>query len=118
LRSTTRLEAFADAVLAIAFTLSIVELKIPSAGPGYGSRLMELWPSYLGFGLSALVIGIYWVNHHFSGAIYRTAGHWFLLATLLFSRPSPSSPFRPAPLPSMSRMPRHVPMAVCSMRSH
>jgi uncharacterized membrane protein len=84
LRSTTRLEAFADAVLAIAFTLSVVELKLPAAGPGYLARLMDLWPSYLGFGLSALVIGIYWVNHHFSGAIYRTAGHWFLLATLLF----------------------------------
>jgi uncharacterized membrane protein len=30
------------------------------------------------------VIGIYWVHHHFSGAIYRTTGHHFLLATILF----------------------------------
>ena len=30
------------------------------------------------------VIGLYWVHHHFSGAIYRTTGHCFLLATVLF----------------------------------
>jgi uncharacterized membrane protein len=83
-RGTQRMEIFADAVFAIALTLSIVELKVPEPGPGFGARLMELWPSYLESGLSALVIGLYWVHHHFSGAIYRTNGHHFLLATILF----------------------------------
>ncbi len=83
-RGTQRMEIFADAVFAIAFTLPVVELKIPEAGPDFGARLIELWPSYLEYALSALVIGIYWVQHHFSGAIYRTTGHHFLLATILF----------------------------------
>ena len=83
-RGTQRMEIFADAVFAIAFTLPIVELTLPEGGPGFGERLIGLWPSYLEYALSALVIGIYWVQHHFSGAIYRTTGHRFLVATILF----------------------------------
>ena len=83
-RGTQRMEIFADAVFAIAFTLPLVELKLPEPGPRFGEELRALWPEYLGYGLSALVIGLYWVHHHFSGAIYRTTGHHFLLATLLF----------------------------------
>ena len=83
-RGTQRMEIFADAVFAIAFTLPMVEIKLPDAGPGFGAELLALWPQYLGYALSALVIGIYWVHHHFSGAIYRTTGHHFLLATILF----------------------------------
>lgn len=83
-RGTQRMEIFADAVFAIALTLPLVELKLPRAGPYFGAELLALWPEYLGYALSALVIGLYWVHHHFSGAIYRTIGHQFLLATLLF----------------------------------
>jgi uncharacterized membrane protein len=83
-RGTQRMEIFADAVFAIAFTLPLVELKLPEAGPGFAAELVALWPQYLGYVLSVVVIGIYWVHHHFSGAIYRTTGHHFLLATLLF----------------------------------
>jgi uncharacterized membrane protein len=78
------MEAFADAVFAIAFTLPLVEIALPKGGQGFGERLAALWPAYLGYGLAALVIGIYWVHHHFSGAIYRTTGHYFNLATALF----------------------------------
>lgn len=84
IRGTQRMEIFADAVFAIAFTLPLVELQMPETGPGFTRELLELWPQYLGYALSALVIGLYWVHHHFSGAIYRTTGHHFLLATLLF----------------------------------
>ena len=57
---------------------------MPEPGPRFGAELLEQWPFYLAYLLSALVIGIYWAHHHFSGAIYRTTGHHFLLATLLF----------------------------------
>jgi uncharacterized membrane protein len=49
-----------------------------------GPNLAELLPSFAGYALASLVIGLYWVHHHFSGAIYRTTGHWLLLATVLF----------------------------------
>ena len=83
-RGTARLEAFADAVLAIAFTLPIVEIQLPDGEGDMVGQLLDLWPSYLGYLLSSLPIGIYWAHHHFSGAIYRTTGHWFNLATVLF----------------------------------
>lgn len=83
-RGTQRMEIFADAVFAIAFTLPLVELPMPEPGPRFADRLAELWPAYLGYVLSTLVIGLYWVQHHFTGAIYRTTGHHFLLATVLF----------------------------------
>ena len=83
-RGTARLEAFADAVLAIAFTLPIVEIQVPDGDEDMARQLLDLWPSYLGYLLASLAIGIYWAHHHFSGAIYRTTGHWFNLATVLF----------------------------------
>lgn len=84
-RGTARMEIYADAVFAIAFTLPVVELVLPEAGRGaLDAQIAALWPSYLGYILSALVIGIYWVQHHFTGAIYRTTGHHFLVATVLF----------------------------------
>jgi uncharacterized membrane protein len=78
------MEAFADGVFAIALTLPVVDLVMPERGADHGQALFSQWPHYLGYSLAALVIGLYWVHHHFSGAIYRTTGHWFLVATLLF----------------------------------
>jgi uncharacterized membrane protein len=83
-RGTQRMEIFADAVFAIAFTLPLVELPMPDPGPDFAAEMLALWPSYLGYVLSTLVIGLYWVHHHFSGAIYRTTGHHLLLATMVF----------------------------------
>jgi uncharacterized membrane protein len=86
-RGTARMEAFADGVFAIAFTLPVVGIILPQvAEPGskLAGELAALWPSYLGYLLASFVIGMYWVHHHFSGAIYRTTGHWFLIATAVF----------------------------------
>lgn len=78
------MEAFADAVFAIAFTLPVVEIELPSGREPLMTELLHLWPSYLGYAVTCLVIGTYWVHHHFSGAIYRTVGHWFNVATVAF----------------------------------
>lgn len=86
-RGTARMEAFADGVFAIAFTLPVVEIVLPTVeqqGSRLGAELVGLWPAYLGYALASAVIGLYWVHHHFSGAIYRTTGHWFLVATVVF----------------------------------
>jgi uncharacterized membrane protein len=86
-RETTRMEAFSDAVFAIAITLPIVEIQVPEVneeGASLAAQLMTLWPSYLGYLLSFLVIGLYWAHHHFSGKIYSKVDHVFLLITLLF----------------------------------
>ncbi len=86
-RGTARMEAFADGVFAIAFTLSVFQIVLPVKGRDPSRlwpELFQLWPSYAGYALASLVIGLYWVHHHFSGAIYRTTGHWFLVATVIF----------------------------------
>ena len=63
--TTQRLEAFSDGVIAIAITLLILEINVPSAQQGdLFDALVDLWPSYLAFTLSFAVIGIMWVSHH------------------------------------------------------
>ena len=64
-----RVEAYSDGVFAIASTLLVLEIKVPSVGvqAPLGElwyRLADLWPSYLAFVLSFGTILIMWVNHH------------------------------------------------------
>lgn len=63
---TERLETFADGVLAIAATLLIlnVDTQIGERAPHLANELREIWPSYAGYAVSFLTIGIIWVNHH------------------------------------------------------
>lgn len=60
--STSRLETFADGVFAIAATLLI--LDVSAHGPDLGHSLVHIWPSYVGYAVSFLTIGVMWVNHH------------------------------------------------------
>src|SRR5437870_8261275 len=60
---TNRLEAFSDGVFAIAITLLILEIKVPPAA-NLGNGLLQLWPSYLAYAISFVVIGAIWINHH------------------------------------------------------
>ena len=62
---TARLEAFSDGVFAIAITLLILEIKVPSSDTaGLAAELARQWPSYLAFFISFAFIGIMWINHH------------------------------------------------------
>jgi uncharacterized membrane protein len=62
--SKSRLEAFSDGVFAIAITLLILEIKVPHADHGLWAGLIELWPSYIAFVMSFVVVLIMWVSHH------------------------------------------------------
>jgi uncharacterized membrane protein len=62
--SKTRLEAFSDGVFAIAITLLILEIKVPHADHGLWAGLVALWPSYVAFVMSFVVVLIMWVSHH------------------------------------------------------
>jgi TMEM175 potassium channel family protein len=63
--STSRLEAFSDGVFAIAITLLVLEIDIPSAeSSDLWHQLTELWPAFAAYLVSFMVIGIIWVNHH------------------------------------------------------
>jgi uncharacterized membrane protein len=78
---TSRLEAFADGVFAIAATLLIIEIGLPEDG-SVGSGLVDIWPSYFAYAVSFLTIGIMWVNHHVVLAYTREADRAFLFINL------------------------------------
>src|SRR6187200_1618193 len=58
----TRLEAFSDAVIAIIITIMVLELKVPHDTSF--DALVKLWPVFLSYAVSFLMLGIYWGNHH------------------------------------------------------
>jgi len=58
----TRLEAFSDAVIAIALTIMVLELKIPHGADL--AALQPLVPTFLAYVLSFVYLAIYWNNHH------------------------------------------------------
>lgn len=61
--NTNRLQAFSDGVFAIAITLLVLEIKVPSS-ESLALGLLYLWPSYLAYAISFIVIGAIWLNHH------------------------------------------------------
>jgi len=63
-RGTGRIEAFSDGVIAVAITLLILDVHVPSVQTGLLPALLREWPTYLGYVTSFLVITIFWANHH------------------------------------------------------
>ncbi|MCG5466305.1 DUF1211 domain-containing protein [Micromonospora sp. MED01] len=63
-RNPGRLLAFSDGVFAIAVTLLVLEIQPPHDFERLARGLGALWPSYLAYTLSFLLIGQVWVNHH------------------------------------------------------
>jgi uncharacterized membrane protein len=62
---TSRLEAFSDGVFAIAITLLVLEIPVPSVeGGGLADALIDQWPAYAAYVVSFAIIGIIWINHH------------------------------------------------------
>ena len=60
---TTRLEAFSDGVFAIAITLLVLELHVPTDPVALLHELAAEWPSYLGYFISFAFIGGVWMAH-------------------------------------------------------
>jgi uncharacterized membrane protein len=80
-----RLEAFCDGVFAIALTLLIIEVKVPS--PAGIANTQDLWralghvmPSILAFLLSFAIILITWVNHHTTVRLVDKSSYPFMFA--------------------------------------
>jgi len=96
---TARVEAFSDGVFAIAITLLILEIKIPS--PDQGNLIVTLlrqWPSYLAFLLSFAYIGVMWINHHRMFTLIRRCTDALLVLNLLLLLGVTAVPFPTAVL--------------------
>src|SRR5258706_16140220 len=91
----SRLEAFCDGVFAIALTLLIIDIKIPSSvtinnTSDFWLALRHIAPSVFAFILSFVVILITWVNHHAALKLVHKSSpsfiyaNGFLLLTVVF----------------------------------
>ena len=60
--TSSRVEAFSDAVIAIIITIMVLELEIPHEAE-WGA-LEGLGPTFFAYLLSFVFLGIYWNNHH------------------------------------------------------
>jgi uncharacterized membrane protein len=61
-----RIVFFSDAVFAIAITILVLDIRIPPdlvprELPG---RILDLWPKFLSYVISFVVLAIYWQAHH------------------------------------------------------
>ena len=83
---TQRIEAFSDGVFAIAITLLIIEIGVPTltSDEGLTDALLDLWPKYAAYVLSFLIIGIYWANHHSFMRLFVRTDHYFLMLNVFF----------------------------------
>ena len=97
----SRLEAFCDGVFAIALTLLIIDIKIPSTEKinntaDFWLALKHIAPSIFTFILSFIIILITWVNHHASLKLVNKSSpsfiyaNGFMLLTVVFL-PFPTS---------------------------
>ena len=86
---TGRIEAFSDGVFAIAITLLIIEIGVPHLedeppGTTLPQALVGLWPSYLGYVIGFLQIGVIWANHHNRFRFIERSDHGLLFLNILF----------------------------------
>ncbi len=64
-RDVDRLVAFSDGVFAIAITLLVLSITVPNVSDKHlGKALRDLGPELFTYGLSFLVVGMYWMAHH------------------------------------------------------
>jgi uncharacterized membrane protein len=81
-KETGRIEAFSDGVFAIAITLLVLDIKVPSdlsSAAALRQTLGDQWPVYLAFVISFATVGIIWINHHRVLTLISRSDHTFLL---------------------------------------
>ena len=84
----SRIEAFSDGVFAIAITLLVLDIKVPTPNdtplPRLLPRLLSLWPELFSYALSFVIIGVYWVAHHLMLHALKRADRTLLWINNLF----------------------------------
>jgi uncharacterized membrane protein len=88
-RGLERAVGFSDAVFAVAITLLILTIVVPEVSDIAQLRqeLVDLWPKFVGFFISFVIIGAFWMSHHGMFALLRrsTPGLlWINLFLLMF----------------------------------
>jgi uncharacterized membrane protein len=74
--SKKRIEALTDGIFAVVMTLLVLDISVPQISSSHFAisnvvaeaellkRLFDLWPKILSFGISFIILAIYWMAHH------------------------------------------------------
>jgi uncharacterized membrane protein len=84
-----RLEALTDAVFAIVMTLLVLDLSIKgipqsSVQAELPRRLFELWPGFLSYAMSFIILGMVWLSHHRIFHYIKQANPMLIWINILF----------------------------------
>lgn len=84
-----RLIFFSDAVFAIAITLLVLEIRLPSGMESMGEvqlleSLLGIWHKYLAYAVSFMVVGAFWISHHRKFRLIERYDGRLLILNLLF----------------------------------
>jgi uncharacterized membrane protein len=116
--STNRLESFSDGVFAVAITLLVLGIAVPSVHePGsLAHKLGHNWTQYAAYVVSFMTIGIIWINHHGMVSRLRGVDHTILILNLILLMTVAILPFATNVIAAYLRVPhdRDVAAAVYS----
>ena len=88
--SKHRVEALSDGIFAFAMTLLVLDVKIPKLPQAaieagrLAPTLLALWPKFLSYITSFIVLGVFWVGQHGYTHFLKRTDRWLLWITLLF----------------------------------
>jgi uncharacterized membrane protein len=87
--SPNRLEALTDGVFAVVMTLLVLELSVPviTAGSVHAElprRLLDMWPKFLSYAVTFLMLGFMWFHHHRQFSQIRRSDSVLVWINLLF----------------------------------
>lgn len=98
IEGTDRIESVSDNIFAVAMTLLIVNIKVPQ-NHGFEDVahvwpvVLPLWHHLRAFGLSFLIIGLYWMAHHRIFVFIKRSDAWLMLINLAFMGFTVLTPF-------------------------
>ena len=83
-----RLLFFSDAVFAIAITLLAIELRLPEIAGELAAQelpvaVKHMWPQFISFTISFLVIALFWTSHHRLFGIIQRHDHRLIWLNML-----------------------------------
>ena len=110
--SKARIEALTDGVFAVAMTLLVLDIKVPiveqAVSEGLPHSLLALWPRFLSYAISFIMLGIYWVGHHNQFHMIRRTDRALLWINILFMMGVSLLPFSTALLSQYANEPSAI----------
>jgi len=87
--NTKRVEALVDGVFAIAMTLLAFDLRVSDiiksiANFNIPSVIYNIWPHFLIYSISFIILGFYWIEHHIQYDYIKSSSKYFLWINIFF----------------------------------